>query len=49
MERLKRYDIIGIVDSRLDSKADMHDRRVAELYEKVTREMLERLQQKELK
>ena len=49
MERLKRYDIIGIVDSRLDSKADMHDRRVAELYEKVTREMLERLQEKELK
>lgn len=49
MERLKRYDIIGIVDPRLDPKADMHDRRVAELYEKVTKEMLERLQHKELK
>ena len=49
MERLKRYDIIGIVDPRLDPKADMHDRRVAELYEKVTKEMLERLQDKELK
>lgn len=49
MERLKRYDIIGIVDPRLDSKADMHDRRVAELYGKVTKEMLERLQDKELK
>lgn len=49
MERLKRYDIIGIVDPHEDKKADVHDKRVMELYEKVTTEMLERLKEKEAK
>jgi len=45
MERLKRYDITGIVDSdkSVAGKSDMHDRRVTELYKKVTEEMLDRL------
>lgn len=43
MERLKRYDIIGIVDSDLDGKYDIHDKRVMALYKKVTEEMLSRL------
>ena len=28
MERLKRYDIIGIVDPDLGTKYDVHDKRV---------------------
>lgn len=44
MERLKRYDIIGIVDPKIDKKADMHDKRVTALYEEVTNEMLSRLE-----
>jgi hypothetical protein len=45
MERLKRYDITGIVDpdKSVAGKSDMHDRRVTELYKKVTEEMLDRL------
>lgn len=41
MERLKRYDIIGIVDPESDD-ADMHDRRVRKLYRDVTDEFIER-------
>lgn len=47
MERLKRYDIIGIVDSDLDGKYDIHDKRVMALYKKVTEEMLSRLNELE--
>lgn len=47
MERLKRYDLIGIVDVEKDSTADMHDRRVANLYRNVTKEFLDRLAAKE--
>jgi len=43
MERLKRYDIIGIVDSDLEGKHDIHDKRVMALYKKVTEEMITRL------
>ncbi|PKR83068.1 ParA family protein [Heyndrickxia camelliae] len=43
MERLKRYDMIGIVDPETDPQADMHDKRVMELYQEVTNELLERL------
>ena len=45
MERLKRYDIVGIVDSDLDNKYDIHDKRVMALYKKVTEEMLRRLKE----
>lgn len=43
MERLKRYDIIGIVDPDVEKqKHDMHDLRVQTLYEKITKEFIER-------
>jgi cellulose biosynthesis protein BcsQ len=45
MERLKRYDIIGIVDPDSDTKYDIHDKRVMELYKRVTQEMLKRLEE----
>lgn len=45
MERLKRYDIIGIVDPDLDTKYDIHDKRVMGLYKQVTQEMLKRLEE----
>lgn len=43
MERLKRYDMVGIVDVDRDPKADFHDKRVMKLYDEVTDELLERL------
>ena len=44
MERLKRYDIIGIVDPDLKTqKHDMHDMRVDALYKKITNEFVERV------
>ncbi|EAC8616803.1 ParA family protein [Listeria monocytogenes] len=46
MERLKRYDLIGIVDPEVDKSADMHDKRVLNLYKNVTTELLERLDEK---
>nr|WP_199202585.1 AAA family ATPase [Listeria seeligeri]QPL19351.1 ParA family protein [Listeria seeligeri] len=46
MERLKRYDLIGIVDPEIDNSADMHDKRVLNLYKNVTDELLERLRAK---
>ena len=45
MERLKRYDIIGIVDSDLGGKYDIHDKRVMALHTKVTEEMISRLEE----
>lgn len=42
MERLKRYDITGIIDPDTDEKSDMHDKRVHELYNDVTEEFLYR-------
>ncbi|EUJ16617.1 ParA family protein [Listeria aquatica] len=47
MERLKRYDLIGIIDVNKDPAADMHDRRVAKLYKNVTDELIIRLKEKE--
>lgn len=41
MERLKRYDMIGIVDVDNDSY-DVHDKNVDELYSRVTQELIER-------
>lgn len=46
MERLKRYDLVGIVDPEIDDSADMHDKRVLNLYKNVTDELLERLRRK---
>ncbi|MCE6013869.1 AAA family ATPase [Levilactobacillus brevis] len=44
MERLKRYDIIGIVDPDLETqKHDMHDKRVNHLYQNITKEFVERV------
>lgn len=44
MERLKRYDIIGITDPDCEKqKHDMHDKRVNALYDKITKELLKRL------
>lgn len=43
MERLKRYDMVGIVDIDKDPNVDLHDKRVMSLYEEVTKEMLGRL------
>ncbi|UQS85833.1 AAA family ATPase (plasmid) [Apilactobacillus apisilvae] len=45
MERLKRYDIIGITDPDCkNQKNDMHDRRVNALYSKITDEFIERVE-----
>lgn len=38
MERLKRYDLTGITDE------DMHDKKVQEVYSKVTNEILDRIE-----
>lgn len=46
MERLKRYDVIGIGDPELVSKNDIHDKRVFDLYKEVTNEMLDRLNER---
>lgn len=44
MERLKRYDVIGIVDpEREGEKYDVHDKNVNELYKAVTDELIERV------
>ncbi|EDO1005200.1 AAA family ATPase [Listeria monocytogenes] len=43
MERLKRYDLTGIIDPSIDDGADMHDKRVTKLYKEVTTEFLQRL------
>lgn len=42
MERIKRYDIIGITDPDVNEKFDHHDKNVHELYSKVTEELIER-------
>lgn len=47
MERLKRYDMVGIVDIDQDPNTDLHDKRVMKLYEEVTNEMLGRLKVEE--
>lgn len=44
MERLKRYDVIGIVDPTLaNEKYDVHDKKVHALYADVVDEFLERV------
>lgn len=43
MERLKRYDMIGIVDPDINSKFDVHDKNVHKLYVDVTNEFIERI------
>ncbi|GAF66471.1 putative ATPase [Bacillus sp. TS-2] len=47
MERLKRYDVVGIINPLTDDKSDIHDKRVFELYEQVTDEFLTRIQREE--
>lgn len=44
MERLKRYDIIGIVDPELSERFDIHDKNVHALYSTVTDELIERIE-----
>lgn len=43
LERLKRYDITGIIDPDVNDSFDMHDTRIHTLYSDITQEMLERL------
>lgn len=44
MERLKKYDLRGIIDPEFDKiESDFHDFRVHELYKKITEEMLTRI------
>ncbi|MGK0607127.1 ParA family protein [Enterococcus gilvus] len=43
MERLKRYDITGIVDPDIDNLSDIHDKRVFKLYNDVADEFLNRI------
>ena len=42
MERLKRYDMTGIIDPEVNKKFDVHDMNVHRLYDKVTAELIER-------
>ncbi|WEG72384.1 ParA family protein [Vagococcus intermedius] len=44
MERLKRYDITGIIDPKINKKFDMHDKNVHALYSEVTDELIERIE-----
>lgn len=46
MERLKRYDILGIADTAVQYEHDMHDARVHKLYDDVTEELIERTNSK---
>lgn len=46
MERLKRYDRTGIADHEL-TKADIHDRRINYIYSELTKEIVERLKDKD--
>lgn len=43
MERLKRYDVIGISDPDLVTDSDFHDKTVFDVYEGIADEFLERL------
>lgn len=46
MERLKKYDSVGIIDSAFDKKeADFHDTRVHNLYKEITEELLNRIEE----
>lgn len=43
LERLKRYDVIGIGDPLLTDGIDVHDHNVLKLYDKIATELVERL------
>ena len=43
MERVKRYDMIGITNPDSDARHDMHDKKVHAPYSQITNELLERL------
>lgn len=45
MERLKRYDMTGIIDPDINDKWDVHDKNVHDLYNKVTDELIERIEE----
>lgn len=47
MERLKRYDRTGIADHEL-TKADIHDRKIHYIYSELTKEIVERLKNKDM-
>lgn len=42
MERLKRYDLRGIIDPNINEDFDMHDKKVHKLYNSLTLEFIER-------
>ncbi|EIP2538606.1 ParA family protein, partial [Listeria innocua] len=44
MERLKRYDMTGIVDPKISERFDVHDKNVHALYSDVTDELIERIE-----
>lgn len=43
MERVKRYDMIGIIDPDGEARHDMHDTKVHNLYSNITDELIERI------
>ncbi|WP_101773407.1 ParA family protein [Peptostreptococcus faecalis] len=43
MERLKRYDITGIVDPNINEDFDMHDKKVHKLYTDLANEFVEKV------
>ena len=47
MERLKRYDRLGISEKGKTSKHDFHDEKTHEIYIQLTKEILNRLKEKE--
>lgn len=47
MERLKRYDMTGIIDPKANQRFDIHDKNVHSLYSDVTDELIERIKYNE--
>ena len=43
MERLKRYDLTGIVDPNINKSSDMHDKKVHKLYIELAKEFIEKV------
>lgn len=43
MERLKRYDLTGIVDPNINKSSDMHDKKVHKLYTELAKEFIEKV------
>lgn len=43
MERLKRYDLTGIIDPNINDEFDMHDKKVHKLYKSLTEEFIKKV------